>query len=116
MNPSIKKTILWTPRITGILFTLFISIFALDIFDMQLSFWETVVGLFMHLLPTFALAIALILAWRWEWVGAAGFVGFAAWYMLAFHSFDWSVYAILAGIPFIVGILFALSWVIKKQT
>lgn len=115
MNPAIKKTILWTPRIAGILFTLFISIFALDIFDMQLTVWETIQGLFMHLLPTFALTIALILAWRREWIGAVGFVGFALWYLLSARGFNWTIYALLAGIPLGIGILFSANWIIKKQ-
>lgn len=43
MNPSIKQTLYWTPRILGILFVLFISIFAADVFEEHLGFggqWE----------------------------------------------------------------------------
>jgi len=47
MNKTTKQILFWTPRIAGILFVLFISLFALDIFDMQLGFWETIV-LFIH--------------------------------------------------------------------
>jgi hypothetical protein len=68
----------WKPRIAGILFVLFISIFALDVFDAGYGFWETLLALFMHLLPSIALAIAVALAWRrWEWIGAVLFRGFA---------------------------------------
>ncbi len=115
MKPVMKKTLLWTPRIAGILFILFISLFALDVFDMNLSFWEIALGLFMHLLPSFALVIGVILAWRWEWVGALMFGGFSAWYVLSFRGFDWTVYALLVGVPLAIGLLFALGWVYRRQ-
>ncbi len=35
MNKTLKQTLFWTPRIAGILFVLFISLFAADVFDMQ---------------------------------------------------------------------------------
>ena len=40
MNKTMKSTLFWIPRIAGILFILFISIFALDIFGQGYSFWE----------------------------------------------------------------------------
>jgi hypothetical protein len=115
MNKSAKRTLFWTPRILGILFILFLSLFALDIFDMHLGFWGTIVGLFMHLIPSIALAIAVVLAWRWEWVGAALFIGWAIFYVSTMHGFPWSVYALIAGIPFVVGVLFLAGWIYRKQ-
>jgi hypothetical protein len=115
MNTTLKKTLFWTPRIAGILFVLFISLFALDIFDMQLGFWGTIVGLFMHLIPSILLAIAIAIAWKWEWVGAVLFVGWAVWYVTSMRGFDWSVYAIIAGIPAVVGLFFLAGWMWRKQ-
>ena len=68
MNETLKQTMFWMPRVAGILFVLFLSLFALDIFEMQLGFWGTIVGLFMHLIPSILLAIALFIAWKREWV------------------------------------------------
>ena len=70
MNKTLKQTLFWTPRLTGILFVLFISMFAFDVFDMQLGFWGTALALFMHLIPSILLTIAIVVAWKWEWVGA----------------------------------------------
>jgi glucose-6-phosphate-specific signal transduction histidine kinase len=42
----------------------------LDVFGENLGFWRTVLALIMHLIPVFVLIAALILAWRWEWIGA----------------------------------------------
>jgi hypothetical protein len=115
MNKSIKKTLYWTPRIAGILFVLFLSLFALDVFEMNLGFWETIVGLFMHLIPSILLAIAVALAWRWEWVGALVFAGWSIFYIASARGFPWSVYAIIAGIPFVIGILFLLDWIYRRE-
>ena len=113
MHKNLMGFLFWTPRVLGMLFILFVSLFALDIFDMNLSFWETIVGLFMHLLPSIMMAIALILAWRWEWVGTLGFLGFGIWYIaMAWGSeMNWSVYAILSGVPGLIGVLFLVGWV-----
>ena len=115
MNKTLKRTIYWTPRVAGILFVLFLSLFALDIFDMNLGFWGTLVGLFMHLIPSILLAIAIALAWRWEWIGALIFAGWSIFYLVTAHGFHWSVYVIIAGIPFVIGILFLLDWIYRKE-
>jgi len=115
MNKTLKQILFWTPRIGGILFILFISLFALDIFDMQLGLWETIVGLFMHLIPSFLLTIALIIAWKWEWVGAVIFIGWAIWYVTFMQGFYWTVYIVIAGLPALIGLLFLAGWIWRKQ-
>ena len=115
MNKSLKQTLYWTPRIASILFILFISLFALDIFDMGLDFWGTIVGLFMHLLPSIVMAVMLVFAWRREWIGAVVFIGWAVFYVVWFQGFDWIAYALIAGIPFINGILFLVDWLYRKE-
>ncbi|RJP52616.1 MAG: hypothetical protein C4583_06415 [Anaerolineaceae bacterium] len=115
MNAFWGKTLLWTPRVLGILFVLFLGLFALDIFDMQLGFWETVVGLFMHLIPNILFAIVIALAWKREWIGAVGFLGWAVLYLKRAVGFDWVTYAIIAGIPALIGLLYLIGWIWRKQ-
>ena len=115
MNITLKKILFWTPRIAGILFILFISLFALDIFDEKLGFWGTIVGLFMHLIPSILLAIAIFIVWKREWFGALLFVGWAIWYVSFMRGFPWSVYAVIAGLPLLIGLLFLAGWVWRKQ-
>jgi hypothetical protein len=116
MNPNLKKFLFWTPRVASILFILFVSLFALDIFEMQLGFWGTLVGLFMHLIPSFILIAALILAWRREWFGALLYIGFAGWYVIEMWGrFEWTVYLLMAGIPFVIGTFFAIDWIYRKE-
>lgn len=115
MNKTLKRTMFWTPRILAILFVLFLSLFALDIFEMNLGVWGTIVGLFMHLIPSILLAIAIAVAWRWEWVGAVIFAGWSVFYVATAQGFHWSVYAIIAGIPLVIGIFFLLDWIYRKE-
>jgi hypothetical protein len=115
MNPAFEKSLIWTPRIAGILFILFISLFALDIFEMNLGFWGTLVGLFMHLLPSFLLLIGVVIAWKREWVGALAFIGWAVWYLFSFRGFEPVVYLLIAGLPALIGILFLIDWLLHKR-
>ena len=71
MTQLSKRALFWTPRALSILFIAFLSLFALDVFDGHLGFWQTALALTMHLIPSFVLIAALVLAWRWEWIGAA---------------------------------------------
>jgi hypothetical protein len=114
MNKLLKQILFWTPRVAGILFILFLSLFALDIFEMELGFWGTILGLFMHLIPSILLAITLALAWKWEWVGTLAFWGWAIWYVFAARGFHWSVYVLIAGIPALIGTLFLAGWFWRK--
>jgi len=115
------KFLYWTPRILSILFILFLSLFALDIFDMNLGFWGTIVGLFMHLIPSFILIILLVVAWKYEWVGGIAFILAGILYIilllinpqLEWYMLSWSL--IIAGPAFIVGILWILNWKNKKK-
>lgn len=116
MNPILKKTLLWLPRVLGILFVLFTSLFSFDVFDMGLSLWESILAFFIHLLvPTIFLAITLALAWRWEWVGAFGFGLWGVYYYFGFGGFDLSTYLIIGGIPLLIAVLFLVGWLLRKQ-
>ena len=66
MNHGVKNVLCWMPRILCLLFAASLSLFALDVFGEHSGFWETLVGLLMHLVPTFAALIVLAVSWRWE--------------------------------------------------
>lgn len=111
MNTRLKRLLLWTPRVLAILFALFLSLFALDVFGVGYTISETIIALLMHLLPTFALLLVLALAWRWPAVGALGFLGFAAWYLhMAWGNFPVMVLLLIAGPPLLIGLLYLLDW------
>ncbi len=119
------KIIHWVPRILGILAILFISIFALDAFDPQLTLGQQIRDFLIHMIPSFALALLLVLAWRRELPGGIVFaliglvmtpVIFKHNYAMN-HSLGMSIGIVSTiTIPFfIVGVLFILSYWLKRK-
>jgi hypothetical protein len=115
MRRPVERTLFWAPRILCILFAVFISLFALDVFGEGYGFWGTILALLMHLIPTALVLIALAIAWRWEWVGAVLFIGLGLLYILTGHRMHWSVYLVISGPLFLVGVLFLLNWLYRPS-
>ena len=116
MDPSLKRLLFWTPRVICILFTMFLSIFALDVFDGNYSFLETILAFLIHLIPNFIMIIVLVISWRWEWVGAVLFTSFGVWYIAtSWGRFPLSVYVTIAGPLFLLGVLFLFNWIYREQ-
>ena len=109
MKTRTQRFLIWTPRILGLLFAGFISLFALDVFEGARGFWPTTLALLLHLIPTALLLGALAVAWRWEWVGALLFLGLGVTYAILARTHPAWI-ALLAGPLFLVGGLFLLNW------
>ena len=123
-----KKTLAlfhWLPRVLCITAILFISLFALDAFDPELSLWQQLATFLIHLIPSFVLGVILLVAWKWEYIGGFIFtvlgLGLSPWvYMMNYqmnHSIGMSLGVVLMiTFPFVVvGILFVLSHFLKKK-
>jgi len=97
-----KKIIYWFPRILSIGFILFISLFSLDVFS-EYSGWNSILPLFMHLLPSFALLAITIVAWKHEWIGGLILitVGLLTFVLFHFEAIILSVPTILLGLLFL---------------
>jgi len=107
-----RRALFWTPRAVCIAFAIFLSLFALDVFDERLSLWETVVALAIHLIPTFTVLAILMLAWRWAWIGALGFVAAGGFYAkIAWGHPSWI--ATISGPLFLIAGLFLASWLTR---
>jgi len=116
MKRAMKQLLFWTPRILGILFAVFVSLFALDVFDEGYGFWKTILALLMHLIPTGIILIALTIAWRWEGVGGILFIALGVWYLIMFWGrFHWSAYMVISGPLFLIGILFLINWLYRRE-
>jgi hypothetical protein len=61
----LARALFWTPRLLGILLTVWISIFALDVFGQGYGFWGTMAALVVHFVPAIIVLTALVIAWRW---------------------------------------------------
>ncbi len=125
MKNGIDVLIYWAPRILSILFLLFLAMFSLDVFDMRLDFWGTVVGLLMHNIPAFILLIVLIISWKREIVGGVAFIlaglSYIGWLFISilgntphqWYMLSWAL--TVAGPAFLIGILFVICWLRRKE-
>ena len=105
------RVIYWTPRILCIVFALFISMFALDVFSEGYTGLEIVLALFMHLVPTYIIVALLLVAWKWEWIGAIAFCGLGVYYVLMTRGrMPLITYLLIPGPSFVISLLFLLSW------
>lgn len=117
---KVSKFVYWTPRILSIIFIAFLALFSLDIFGNGYTFWQTVVGLLMHNIPSIVLLIVLLISWKHEIVGGITFIiaSFAyialqtLRYQFEWYMISWSL--IIAGPAFLIGILFLVNWFKKK--
>lgn len=101
------------------LFICFLALFSLDVISPELSFWQVVVGLFMHNIPVFVLLAILIISWKHEIVGGVAFILAGILYIAMIlmntlrNSFEWYMVSwilIIAGPAFLIGILFLINW------
>ena len=82
MSNVLKGALYWMPCGLSVAFLAFLSLFAMDVFDEHLGFWQTVLALTVHLIPVFVLSVVLLLAWRWEWIGAVVFAAAGLLYVI----------------------------------
>ena len=77
---------------------------------------KTILALLIHLVPVYRAVIALLLAWKWEWIGGLLFLGLAAFYIItSWGRFEWSAYLLISGPLTLLGILFLLNWKYRAQ-
>jgi len=74
VNPRLAKVIHWAPRVAAILIIFFISLFSLDVFEMEASPLELLGGFIIHNLPSIGMLVLLILAWKRPVVGFVAFL------------------------------------------
>ena len=77
----------WAPRILAILYIVFISLFALDVFGEDYGFLVTIWALFMHLIPSFILLAGLLIAWKKPFAGGIFFLLLAILFTVFFHTY-----------------------------
>ena len=117
MTEDQKKVLYWAPRGPGLVFALFLCLFALDVFGEGLGFWRTLLALFMHLIPVFVVLLLLALAWRWEWVGAVFLtvLGCLQIWLMSSRHMPWASWAFIAGPLFVIAALFLVNWLKRTE-
>ncbi len=113
-----KRALFWAPRILSMAFVVFVSLFAMDVFEENVGFWPTLQALVIHLIPTLVLLVALILAWRREWIGAVVYAAMGVLYIVWVTTLQrpvpsatrlgWVI--MIAGPAFLIAALFFANW------
>ena len=100
----------WSPRILGILVSLFIAAFALDAFAEGTPLASALLDFFIHLIPAFVLLALVMVSRRWEPIAGVAFILLAVVYAMtmARGRLDWML--VISGPLAVVGVLFLWSW------
>ena len=101
---NMKNVLLWLPRLLVIAYILFLSIFAFDAFSADSTVLENILGLIMHLVPSFILMLVLFVAWKNEKLGAVLFAILGVIFTIFFNSYRELVTFAIISLP-----LFAIS-------
>jgi len=112
VEPRLAKAIHCAPRIAAIVITGFISLFSLDVFETQAPPLELLAGFLIHNIPSLALIVLLVFAWKRP---AVGFVAFLVAGMLFAVFFVRDFYALpnllLFVLPLLlIAALFYVDW------
>lgn len=101
-----EKILYWTPRIIGIIFTLFMMLFGFDMIG-QYTGWELIIATIMDMTPAILTLGVLFIAWRWPRIGGLIYIalGFTYIFMMRFDA-DIIPYLIIVLPLWITGLLF----------
>ncbi|MBN2117345.1 MAG: hypothetical protein JW730_12275 [Anaerolineales bacterium] len=78
VSPALAKIIHWAPRLAALLIIFFVSLFSLDVFEMDASPLELLGGFLIHNIPSIAMLVLLLFAWKRPVVGFVAFLIAAA--------------------------------------
>lgn len=106
---KINTYIYWLPRVLGVLFILFLALFALDVFIPGKTIGYYFVALFIHLIPNFVLLALLLFSWKYEKMGGVIFILLGVLSTVFFFNDGIYIDILVLSFPiFVVGMLFLL--------
>jgi hypothetical protein len=109
MTTTSDWLLLWSPRVLGILVSLFIGMFALDAFSQGKALLAALPDAIVHLIPALVLLAVVLASFQRQWIGAVAFIGLAVVYAVSVKGrLDWVL--TISGPLLAVGLLFLWSW------
>lgn len=108
--------LIWIPRVLAIVFILFLSLFALDVFSEEASFIKKLGGFFIHLIPSFVLLIILVISWKKPFIGGPIFILFSIAFTLFFKTYkSLSTFLLITSPVVLIGILFIIIAALARK-
>ena len=114
MSTTNRNVLHWAPRIFGILYAGFISLFAFDVWGTGAGIWEELAAFLVHLLPTYFILAAVVIAWKNPWVGGILFIVLATIFGLVFGQGETATLLLMALAPTAIGLLFMCDGCVNK--
>ncbi len=110
------KKYLWLPAGIGLIYTLFISLFAADAFSGDALLSEKIVGFIIHLMPSIVSLIILAVSWKSPVKGGALFILLSVVFTLYFGTYKSILNFLVISFPLaVIGILFIILQVAKDK-
>jgi hypothetical protein len=73
-SPQMGMIVHWAPRLASLLIIFFISLFSLDVLEMEAAPVEKLVGFIIHSTPSIIMLVMLVIAWRKPVLGFVAFL------------------------------------------
>lgn len=119
MKKTLYNRIYWSARVLAFLLIGFLFLFSLDVFEIEATFWNQLLGFLLHNIPVFILILAIVIGWKMEIIPALVFLTGAIVFFIMTgvnDNFDALFVSFPIVIPAIlVSILLFLSWFYKKK-
>jgi hypothetical protein len=112
VDPGLAKIVHWAPRLAALLIILFTGLFSLDVFGTGAPPLQVLGAFLLHNLPSIAMLVVLLLAWKRPVVGFVAFLVIAAGFALFFvRDFYALTNLLLFVLPLLlVAFLFYADW------
>lgn len=105
-----KDVLTWFPRILVMVFVVFVSIFALDAFDEEGTFFVKIGHFLMHLIPSAVTLAFLWIAWRYRILGGLLFIVWGLIFTIYFGTHRTTPLFLMFSLPLLTaGLLFMIS-------
>ena len=101
------KNKLWIPRILSIIFILFLSLFAFDVFGTDAPFYQQLGGFIIHLLPSIILVVILKIFWKKPTYCGLSYIFIAVLFTFFFNTYR-NIFSLIliSFLPGFIGFLF----------
>ncbi len=106
MTTALDRNLTWAPRVLTICVAAFLSVIALDVFGEGRPMTWAFFSLAMHLIPSVLVLLIVIIAWKFEWLGA---VATGALALLYGENLPWANSLIITGPLVVVAALYAAN-------
>jgi len=109
--------LMWIPRVLAMIFIVFLSLFALDVFSGNAPFIKKLAGFFVHLIPSFILVLTLLISWKRPLVGGSIFILLSIAFTFFFRTYRSVPTFLQVTFPVaLVGILFITFDLLAKKS